>query len=86
MELLKKLTSIRGVSSDESNIASFIVDYCKSNMKNWKSQPTIIQGDGFQDCLILVFGKPRTAIYAHMDTIGYSVAYDNKLIKYPNYN
>ncbi len=81
MELLKKLTSIRGVSSDESNIASFIVDYCKSNMKNWKSQPTIIQGDGFQDCLILVFGKPRTAIYAHMDTIGYSVAYDNKLIK-----
>ncbi len=81
MELLKKLTSIRGVSSDESRIADFIVDYCNKEMKNWKTRPEIIYKDDFQDCVILVFGKPRTAIYAHTDTIGYSVAYDNKLIK-----
>lgn len=81
MELLKKLTEIRGAASDEGTIAAFILDYVQSNSGNWKAQPQIIAGDGFQDCIILVFGKPRTAIYAHMDTIGFSVGYDNELIK-----
>ena len=81
MELLKELTAIRGVSSDEFTIASFIVNYCKKNAKNWKVEPKIIFEEKFQDCVILVFGTPRTAIYAHTDTIGYSVAYNNKLIK-----
>lgn len=81
MELLKKLTEIRGAASDEGTIAAFILDYVQSNSGNWKAQPQIIAGDGFQDCVILVFGKPRTAVYAHMDTIGFSVGYDNELIK-----
>lgn len=81
MELLKKLTEIRGAASDEGTIAAFILDYVQSNSGNWKAQPQIIAGDGFQDCIILVFGKPRTAVYAHMDTIGFSVGYDNELIK-----
>jgi putative aminopeptidase FrvX len=29
----------------------------------------------------LVFGKPRTAIYAHMDNIGFTVRYNNGLVK-----
>jgi putative aminopeptidase FrvX len=43
--------------------------------------PTIIEGDLFQDCVLLVFGKPSTAIYAHMDSIGFTVGYDKELIK-----
>jgi putative aminopeptidase FrvX len=81
MELLKNLTEIRGASSDEAQIAKFIIDYVKTESKNWKTQPEIIFGDGFQDCVILIFGKPRTAIYAHTDTIGFSVGYDKELIK-----
>ncbi len=81
MKLLKQLTEIRGTASDEGAIASFIVDYVKKESGNWLVQPEIISGDGFQDCVILVFGKPRTAIYAHMDTIGFSVGYDKELIK-----
>jgi len=81
MELLKKLTEIRGAVSDEATIAAFIVDYVKSNPTKFKVQPEIITGDGFQDCVIMVFGKPRTAIYAHMDTIGFSTGYDKELIK-----
>lgn len=81
MKLLKQLTEIRGAASDEGTIANFIVDYVKKESGNWTVQPEIIQGDGFQDCVILVFGKPRTAIYAHMDTIGFSVGYDKELIK-----
>lgn len=81
MELLKQLTAIRGAASDEGAIAAFIIDYVKKESGNWKVQPEIIAGEGFQDCVILVFGKPRTAIYAHMDTIGFSTGYDKELIK-----
>lgn len=81
MKLLKKLTEIRGAVSDEATIAAFIVDYVKSNPSKFKVQPEIITGDGFQDCVIMVFGQPRTAIYAHMDTIGFSTGYDKELIK-----
>jgi len=43
-------------------------------------QPVVIEGKGFQDCLILKFGKPRTAIYAHMDSVGFTVRYFNQLV------
>jgi putative aminopeptidase FrvX len=50
-------------------------------MKSWKVEPQLIHGEDFQDCLILVFGNPRTAIYAHMDSVGYTVGYSNQLLK-----
>ena len=81
MELLKKLTAIRSASSDEGAMKSFLVEYIKKNQENWTVIPEIIEGRKFQDCLILVFGKPTTAIYAHMDSIGFSVGYDKDLIK-----
>jgi putative aminopeptidase FrvX len=81
MELLKKLTEIRGVSGDEGAIKDFIINYVNTNSSTWKTQPTIVEGDGFQDCVILIFGKPSTAIYAHIDTIGFTVGYDKELIK-----
>ncbi len=81
MELLKKLTEIRAAASDEAPMRDFIIDYVKSNSANWKTQPELVYGKGFQDCLILVFGEPRTSIYAHMDSIGFSVGYEKDLIK-----
>lgn len=81
MELLKKLVEIRGASSDETAVKDFVLKYVSDNSSKWTVQPEIIHGQGFQDCLILVFGKPRTAIYAHMDSIGFSVGYDKELIK-----
>jgi len=81
MELLKQLVAIRGAASDEAKVAEFVKEYVAREAKNWKVQPKIIAGKGFQDAVILVFGKPRTAIYAHMDSIGFSVGYDKELIK-----
>lgn len=81
MELLKQLTEIRGVSGDESRIKDFILNYISKNEATWNVRPKIIDGEGFQDCLILVFGQPITAIYAHTDTIGFTVGYDKELIK-----
>ena len=41
----------------------------------------IICGNGFQDNIILIFGKPRTALFAHMDSIGFTVRYGKQLVK-----
>ncbi|HLP12542.1 MAG TPA: hypothetical protein VK177_11470 [Flavobacteriales bacterium] len=81
MELLKKLCSLGGASGDEIVVKKFLLNYIKTNQKNWKVRPQIIQGPGFQDCLILVFGKPKAAIFAHMDVIGFTVGYQRNLIK-----
>jgi len=81
LELLKKLVEVRSASSDEARMKSFVLDYVNANKSKWKVKPEIIEGKGFQDCVILVFGKPRTAIYAHMDSIGFSTGYDKELIK-----
>ena len=80
-ELLKQLLSIPGASGDEGRIRDFILDYVEQHKTSWKSTPTIFSGEGFQDALILVFGKPKTAIFAHIDTIGFTTGYDKSLIK-----
>jgi putative aminopeptidase FrvX len=80
MELLKKLTRVQSVSSNEGQIADFIVTYVLANQNKWQCLPKIYTGDAFQDNVVLVFGeKPKTAVYAHTDTIGYILGYDNEL-------
>lgn len=81
MELLKNLTEIRGASGDEFAIKQFLIEYIEKYKSSWKVQPTIVEGKGFQDAFILVFGKPTKAIFAHIDTIGFTVGYENELIK-----
>ena len=81
MKLLEQLITIQGASSDEQKIKTFLINYIEKENENWKHKPTLYKSDDFHDALILVFGKPRTAIYAHIDTIGFSVSYDNELVK-----
>lgn len=61
-------------------LKAFILEYVQANSKNWKVQPAIVAGEELQDCLLLVFGKPRTAVFAHMDSIGFTVRYNNQLV------
>ena len=81
MRLLKELCSINSPSGDEKNISQFIIDYIKQNMSTWKKKPILYYGDDFQDCIVLCFGQPKTAIFAHMDSIGFTVKYKNEIIK-----
>ncbi len=81
MKLLKQLTEIRGASGDESRIRDFVIEYVTKNEEKWVTKPQLFFGDNFQDALILVFGKPTTAIFAHMDSIGFTVGYAKNLIK-----
>ena len=81
MELLKKLCEIHAPSGEEEVLRDFLINYIKNNQSNWKTTPTLYFGKGFQDNLILVFGKPNVAVFAHMDSIGFTVKYNNEIIK-----
>lgn len=80
-QLLKEMCAVRASSGDESKMTSFLMSYIKRNAKSWKVQPQVFSGDGFQDTIVLVFGKPRTAVYAHIDSIGFTVRYNRQLVK-----
>jgi putative aminopeptidase FrvX len=81
MQLLKELCIVRASSGDESLMTEFLLSYINENSRNWVAKPQLFHGPGFQDCLILVFGTPKTAIFAHIDSIGFTVGYNNQLIK-----
>jgi putative aminopeptidase FrvX len=79
--LLKEMCHIHAPSGNEVAMKDFLLRYIQLHSKNWKHTPKIIHGNGFQDNIILIFGKPRTAIFAHMDSIGFTVRYGKQLVK-----
>lgn len=81
LELLKTMCAIHSPSGNEVAMKDFLLDYIKTEQKNWKHKPKVIHGKGFQDNIILIFGKPRTAIFAHTDSIGFTVRYGKQLVK-----
>jgi putative aminopeptidase FrvX len=80
-DLVKTMCTIHAPSGNEVRMKEFVLNYIEKNKKNWKHQPRIIHGKGFQDNIILIFGKPRTAIFAHLDSIGFTVRYGKQLVK-----
>lgn len=80
MQLLEELCQIHAPSGNETAMSDFILDYIQKEKKNWKNLPEIYAGNKFQDCIILKFGIPRTAVFAHMDSIGFTVRYENQLV------
>ncbi len=79
--LLKTMCSIHAPSGNEVAMKDFLLDYINKESKNWGTKPTVHSGEDFQDCIILIFGKPRTAIFAHMDSIGFTARYYTQLVK-----
>jgi putative aminopeptidase FrvX len=80
MKFLSELLTKRSVSGDESEFSSFILDRIKERCFEWNVQPEIFAGERFHDCILLKFGVPRTAVFAHMDTVGFMARYQNQLI------
>ena len=81
MKLLQQMCKIHAPSGEEFAMTNFLLNYINKNQKNWKAQPILHYGDGFQDNIIMVFGAPTTAIFSHLDSIGFTVKYDNKIVK-----
>lgn len=80
MELLNKLLNIQSVSGDERSISRFLIEYVNQRKSQWKVQPFFYFGEEFHDCLLLKFGNPRTAVFSHIDTIGFTVRYENQVV------
>ncbi|GGZ23324.1 hypothetical protein GCM10007049_15290 [Echinicola pacifica] len=56
------------------------MDYVQQRKKSWKVLPEVYFGEEFQDNIVLKFGNPRTAVFAHLDTIGFTCRYHNQLV------
>lgn len=80
MKLLKELCEIHAPSGEEGRMQEFLLQYIEKEKRHWSTAPEIYSGDNFQDSVILKFGRPRTAIFAHMDSIGFTVRYGNQLL------
>ena len=80
MELLQQLCQIQAPAGNESAMTDFLIDYVERNSKGWVAQPEIFTGPELQDCVVLKFGNPRTAVFAHIDSIGFTVRYENQLV------
>lgn len=79
--LLRDLCYIHAPSGHEQPIKDFLISYIQTHSSAWKTKPLIISGKDFQDNIVLVFGQPRTAIFCHMDSVGFSVSYQNQLLQ-----
>ena len=82
MKLLKEMCEIHAPSGEELELTKFILLYIQRKQIDWKVKPILHYGDGFQDNIIMVFGSnPKTAIFAHLDSIGFTVKYNNEIVK-----
>lgn len=80
MKLLKTLCEIQAPSGDEILMKFFLLNYIEDSKSNWKVEPEVLYGSEFQNCIVLVFGTPKTAVFAHMDSIGFTVRYEDQLV------
>jgi putative aminopeptidase FrvX len=80
MEELFHILEIPSVTGDEGRISNYILQYIEKRKNTWKVFPEIYAGEDFHDCILLKFGNPRSAVFAHLDTIGFMVRYDNQLV------
>jgi putative aminopeptidase FrvX len=72
MDLLLQLQQIPGPSGDEGRIADFIEAHCGG-----------IEGASVRrlgDLVLVTRGQPGVAVFAHTDTIGFTLGYDRTLI------
>lgn len=79
--LLKTMCAIHAPSGNETPMRDFVLSYIEKEKSKWLVQPRIFAGDKWQDCIVLIFGKPRTAVFAHLDSIGFTVRYGKQLVK-----
>lgn len=79
MKLLEKLCGIHAPSSDEFLLKEFLLDWIYKNLCTKDGGPKVI--DDYFGSVILIFGKPRTAAFAHIDSTGFTVRYFNEIIE-----
>lgn len=80
MKYLYEILRQNSVSGDESKTSEFLLQYIHQRKNDWNVLPVVYSGESFHDCILLKFGHPRTAVFAHIDTIGFMARYTNQLV------
>ena len=81
MQLLQTLCQFPAPSGEEAGLTRWLLDYVRTHGPGWRQPPVIVHDEArMQDCLLLVFGQPRTAVFAHLDSIGFTVRYGRELV------
>src|SRR5690606_22373664 len=80
MKLLEQLCNIHAPSGNEKMLTDFLLNYIETHKVQWKVQPVIVNKEDFQDCILLIFGRPRAVVFAHLDSIGFTVRYGRQLV------
>ncbi|MBG8552286.1 M20/M25/M40 family metallo-hydrolase [Hymenobacter guriensis] len=81
MQLLHTLCRLAAPAGNEASLSHFVQRYVTEQKASWRVQPKMLVGAEFQDCILLVFGTPQTAIFAHLDSIGFTVRYGQQLVR-----
>jgi putative aminopeptidase FrvX len=81
MQLLHDLCQVPAPAGNEAALTRFVLEYVRQHHSTWAHPPQIIAHERLQDCIVLVFGKPRTAVFAHLDSIGFTVRYGRQLVR-----
>lgn len=81
MKLLNTLCRIAAPSGNEAPLTRYLLEYIEQHQNGWRVQPTVLAGNEWQDCIMLVFGAPRTVVFAHIDSIGFTVRYGQQLVR-----
>lgn len=81
MQLLHTLCAFPAPSGQEAALTRFVLDYVRQHGPGWRRPPLVVHDENrLQDCLLLVFGEPRTAVFCHLDSIGFTVRYGRGLV------
>lgn len=81
MQLLHTLCAFPAPTGQEGGLTRFVRNYVQAHGPGWRQPPLVVHDENrFQDCLLLVFGQPRTAVFCHLDSIGFMVRYGRGLV------
>ncbi len=80
ISLLTELCQVNSPSGHEYRMRDYILNYVHKNRNRWHSNPKILMDNTLHDCLGLSFGSPKVAVFAHMDTVGFMVRYQDQLV------
>jgi putative aminopeptidase FrvX len=81
IELLRKMCHIQAPSGMEWPMKEFLLQHFSRKEYFKASAPEIIDGEEWGDGFAVKFGNPRTAILAHLDSIGFMTRYGRQIVK-----
>lgn len=67
------------MSGCEERLGAWVAEYCLEKLSD-RPDATVFSGTGWQNNVLVVLGKPKRAFYAHLDTHGFRVRYENEVV------